>query len=68
MNFNIFIAKKDNLVFKIEEDYPEVGAYLFVFKNDIVIFDSLQENYESCMELAEELYGITKEEWKLLVK
>lgn len=66
MEFKIFIVKKENFIFKIEEDYPEVGAYFYVFQDNNCVFDSLQENYSQCIELALELYNIPKEEWVLI--
>lgn len=66
MELRTFIVKKDKELFKIEEDYPEVGAYLYVIKDDICIYDSLQNDYKACMELAYELYGILENEWIIL--
>ncbi len=48
MEFKIFEAKHNNLVFKIEEDYHEVGAYLYVYEAGNCIKDFLQNDIYTC--------------------
>ena len=41
MDFKVFEAEHNNLDFKIEEDYPEVEIYLYVYENGNCIRDFL---------------------------
>lgn len=63
MEFKIFEAKKNKLEFRIEEDLPEVGAYLYVFKDGKCIKDYLQNDVTICKTQAFEEYGILLNEW-----
>ncbi|MDY6024789.1 hypothetical protein [Bergeyella zoohelcum] len=63
MKYRIYIVEKKGVIYRIEEDYPEVGCYFYVIKNGRIIYDSLQDNVKSCMEIAEEEYGILESEW-----
>lgn len=49
MEFKIFESLiKEGIVFRIKEDYPEIGAYLYVIKNGKCIQDYLQDSIEIC--------------------
>lgn len=61
----VFEAVIDDKIFRIEEDFPEVGAYLYVFEKGKCISDSLQDNVELCKTIALELYNVSNEEWRL---
>jgi hypothetical protein len=63
MKYKIFEARYNNLLFKIEEDLPEVGAYLYVFESDKCIADYLQNTVNDCMNLALDKYNIPKGAW-----
>ena len=63
MKFRIFIAEQDGYRYKIEEDYPEVGAYLYILKENECIEDYLQNNIETCKQFAFEEYGVTIDKW-----
>ena len=63
MEFKILEAEKDNLKFIIEEDFPEVGVYLYIFKDGKCIKDYLQNNIEICKAQAFEEYGVSLSEW-----
>lgn len=63
MEFKILKAKKNKLEFIIEEDLPEVGAYLYVFKDGKCIKDYLQNDIDICKTQAFEEYGIPLNEW-----
>ena len=63
MYFKVYEAEYDNLIFKIEEDYPEVGAYLYVYKNGICIEDFLQNDVSICKDLAYEKYHVPIHRW-----
>jgi len=64
MEFKILKASCKNWEFKIEEDYPEVGVYLYVFKNGECIRDTLQNDVETCKEIAFEDYQLPFDAWE----
>lgn len=59
----VFAAEKRELKLKIEEDYPEVGVYLYVFKGEICIKDYLQDSIDACKDIALKEYGIPLNKW-----
>lgn len=63
MNFRTFKAEYKELTFKIEEDYPEVGVYLYVYKEGKCIKDMLQDTIDICKEVALEEYGVPIDFW-----
>ena len=63
MEFKVYKAVKGNLTFKIEEDFPEIGVYYFVFENENNIYDDLQNSVADCQEIILEKYGIQLSEW-----
>lgn len=65
-SFRIFEAKYKELFFKIEEDYPEVGFYLYVYEKDECIYDYLQDTLEDCMKFALEEFGVPLNSWKMV--
>lgn len=52
-----------DLEFYIEEDLPEVGFYLYVYKSNECIYNSLQDSVEDCKEIAFEMYGVRLNDW-----
>jgi hypothetical protein len=48
----------------IEEDLPEVGFYLYVYKSNVSIYDSLQNDINDCKEIAFEMFGIPLNIWE----
>ena len=56
-------AEYNGIVFEIEEDKPEVGAYLYVYKPDEV-YDDLQNSIKDCQEIALEDFGVPMNSWK----
>jgi hypothetical protein len=66
MEFRVYEVVQDNTVFRIEEDYPEVGVYLYVIENGKCVKDFLQDSIEVCKSLALEEYGIPIESWRLV--
>ncbi len=64
MDFKIFTAEYKELSFRIEEDYPEVGIYLYVYKNNVCIKDFLQDTIDICKEIAFEEYKVPIDFWK----
>jgi len=63
--FSIYESIQDNCIFKIEEDYPEVGVYLYVYENERCVFDYLQDNIEICKKFAFEEFNVPIDSWKL---
>ncbi len=53
----------DGRKFSIEEDYSEVGSYLYVFENDRCVRDFLQDDVETCKLIAFEEYGVPLDKW-----
>ena len=64
--FKIFETVRDNTIYRIEEDHPLVGAYLYVFKEGKCIEDYLQNNVEECKLFALEEYCIEIDSWKII--
>jgi hypothetical protein len=65
MIFKVYEVTQNNTIFRIEEDYPEVGVYLYVFENGKCIKDYLQDNIEECKLFALKEYNIPIGNWKL---
>lgn len=63
MDFKVYEVAQDNTIFRIEEDYPEVGVYLYIIENGKYIKDYLQDSIEACKSLALEEYGIPVDSW-----
>ena len=63
MEYKILEAEYNGLFFKIEEDLPEVGAYLYIYKNKKCIKDFLQNNIDICKDLAFEEYKVPLDKW-----
>ncbi len=62
--FKILECKLGDKRFKIEEDLPDVGWYLYVYDlNDKCIADHLQDNLEMIIDFAFEEYQIPKANW-----
>ncbi|MEW6609826.1 MAG: hypothetical protein AB1414_20680 [bacterium] len=61
-----YTTKEPRLKLIIEEDFVEVGFYLYVFPIDSKksIADFLQNSLEDTLEFAKSNYGIEKDEWK----
>ncbi len=47
----------------IEEDFPDVGFYLYIWKNGIGLNDYLQDSLAICKEQAFEEFGIPLDCW-----
>lgn len=63
MSNKILEAHHGELRFTIEEDLPEVGAYLYVFRGDKCIRDSLQNDIDTCKEVALEDFEVSLDKW-----
>jgi len=65
MEFKILETSYNEKKFRIEEDYPEVGSYLYIFEDEKCIKDYLQNDIEVCKKLAFEDYGVPLDRWVL---
>lgn len=63
MGFKVFEAEHNNRRFKIEEDYPEVGVYLYVYEDGNCVKDFLQNSTDICKKVAYEKYQVPKDKW-----
>jgi len=61
-------AKYNGKVFIIEEDMPEVGAYLYVLEGGRCVVDYLQNDIETCIAQAFEEFGVPFDSWVNIVK
>jgi hypothetical protein len=63
--FKKFVAKTTvrDFTFSIEESLPEIGFYLYVFKDGRCIRDDLQDTLQACKEIALEMYGVPMDAW-----
>lgn len=68
LNMKSLIGNFNNYTLKIEEDLPEVGAYLYVYKGSFCTHDFLQNNIEMCKKMAFEDYGVPFDIWILKEK
>ena len=60
----ILRAQHNGLRFEIEQDYPQVGAYLYVYEGDKCVKDFLQDTVSDCQSFALEEYGVPTNIWK----
>lgn len=65
MKFQILETDFNGRKFKIEEDYPEVGAYLYVYEGEKCVKDYLQNDIEACKEIAFEDFKVPLDKWKM---
>lgn len=59
-----FVSKKLNLKATVEEDVS-VGCYLYVWVLDSgqLVFDTLQDSPEICVEVGKEEFDIPEDQW-----
>lgn len=57
-------AENNGLRFEIVEDNPDVGFYLYVYDGDRCIADYLQNDEETCKQVALEDYGVEFLLWR----
>jgi hypothetical protein len=63
MEFKKYIAYHEGFLFIIDEDWPGVGAALYILKNKKVLFDYFQNIIQICKEQANDEYGVPLESW-----
>ncbi len=61
----LLVAEHKNKRFFIEEDYPEVGYYLYVYENGQCIKDDLQDDIETCKKVAFDDYEVPYNKWMI---
>jgi hypothetical protein len=57
------IAENNGLRFEIVKDSPDVGYYLYVYDEERCIADYLQQDEDTCKQLALEEYGVEPTSW-----
>ena len=62
----VWEARKDEWVYRIEEDLSDIGFYLRGYQSGVDIFDYLQDTAEICMRFGNEQFGIPLDSWKLV--
>ncbi len=65
MRFKKLMSRNDSKTFVIDEDLPEVGAYLYVYDGDDCIYDCLQDSIEICKSIALEEYNVPLDSWEI---
>ncbi len=63
MEYRKLNAEHDGRSFRIEEDNPDIGWYLYVSKDGQCTHDHLQDSLEKAKEQALRQYGVPKEAW-----
>lgn len=66
MEFKVFEFAQGDIVYRIEEDYPEIGVYLYVIENGRCIQDYLQNSIEMCKCFAFKEHGVPMNSWNLI--
>jgi len=59
----ILTSEHNGKRYRIEEDFPEVGAYLYVFEGGKCTRDYLQNSILDCKEIALEYFGVPVNNW-----
>ena len=62
--FETYIAQKDDTIFKIVEDLPGVGWYLFMYEDGKDIYDTLQDTLKKCQEFALKEFDVPLTSWE----
>lgn len=57
-------AAHDGSKFEIVPDKPEVGVYLYVYDDGRCVRDELQNDVQTCKDVAFEEYGVPRDAWK----
>ena len=65
MNFKIFETNYNGKKFRIEEDYSEIGVYLYIYEDGKCIRDYLQNDIETCKQIAFDDYKVPVDKWVL---
>ena len=57
------IAENNGLRFEIVKDNPDIGYYLYVYDEERCIRDYLQNDEDTCKQVALEEYGVEPSSW-----
>ena len=68
MNLKVLECEHNDKKFVIKEDYPEIGAYLYVYKENKCIEDYLQNDIHICKIIAFEEFNVPMDKWELVSK
>ena len=63
MEYRVFETEHNGKQFRIEEDFPDVGVYLYVYNDGICIVDDLQNDIETCKQIAFEDFQVPFNNW-----
>jgi hypothetical protein len=63
--YKLYESIQGNRIFIMDEDYPEVGVYLYVYENGRCIYDCLQDDFKMCREFALEKFNVPLDSWNL---
>jgi hypothetical protein len=63
MKFKVLEANCNGTRFRIEEDYPEIGAYLHLYEGEKRIRNFLTDSIPDCKKIAFETYGVAESQW-----
>ena len=64
MEFKKYTTEFNGKRFVIDEDLPDVGAYLYIYEGEKCIQDTLQDTVEMCKEVALEDFDVPLNGWK----
>lgn len=60
-----YLSNTKELSLVIEEDLPDIGAYLYVYNSHgDCVADYLQDDVDSCKRQAYEAFGVAHNSWK----
>jgi hypothetical protein len=65
MELRILETEYKGKKFRIEEDNPEVGTYLYIYDGNKCIKDYLQNDIETCKQVALEDYEVPLDKWEV---
>jgi hypothetical protein len=68
VNFLVLESINNGMKFRIEEDYPCIGSYLYVFDGEKCVRDYLQNDIEMCKRIAFEEYEVPIEKWTVILE
>jgi len=66
MKFKKYIASQKKHTFIIDEDLPQVGAVLYILKNNKIVSDYLQKSIQQCKMQAFKEYDVSLDDWQEL--
>ncbi len=64
MSISRLVAYSKGIKFLIEGEYPGIGAYLYIYKDNKCIRDEIQDTIEICKDIAFENYNVPLDSWK----